>query len=102
MAGKAVDDDDQRGLFPAGIGQFQNSVKADAVVGALKTAFQTGTAISLKILNGSDGDGVKSDFIISDYQESQPVNGAVDLNFTAYPTITNDSFPPTWIDETSG
>jgi len=87
------------GLIDATVTIQARKVKADAVVGALKTAFQTGGAISLKILNGSDGDGVKGDFIISDYQESQPVNGAVDISITAYPTITNDSFPPTWINE---
>ena len=74
-------------------------VKNDTNVGALRTAFKNGTPISLKILNGSDGDGMKADFIISDYNESQPINGAVDLSITAYPTITDDSFPPTWIDE---
>ena len=77
-------------------------VKNDAAVGALRNAFKTGGPISLKILNGTDGDGVKGDFIVSDFNESQPINGAVDINFTAYPTITDDSFPPTYIDETSG
>ena len=77
-------------------------VANDAAVGAIRTAFKSASPISLKVLNGATGEGVKGDFVISDYNESQPINGAVDISITAYPTITDDSFPPTWIDETSG
>lgn len=89
----------ENGLADVTITIQARKVKADAAIGALKTAFQNGTPISLKVLNASDGDGVKGDFVISDYNESQPINGAVDISITAYPTITNDSFPPTWINE---
>lgn len=91
--------------YAAGLADLAITIQArrvvnDAAVGAIRTAFKGATPISLKVLNGATGEGVKGDFVISDFNESQPINGAVDINFTAYPTITDDSFPPTWIDET--
>lgn len=64
---------------------------------ALRTAYTTGAPLSLKALNGTAGEGLDGDFILTEFTEEQALDDSVNVSCKAQPTFIDDTRPVTWI-----
>lgn len=66
---------------------------------ALREAFTGKTGIALKALNGTGGEGIDADWIITDMTEEQNLDDTVNITVKAKPTSIAGRHP-TWVDAT--
>lgn len=71
---------------------------SDAGFAAISNAFFSGEAIALAALDGEGGSGLDADFMITQFNRSEPLEDAITVSVTAKPTIDKVAKrKPAWI-----
>ena len=73
----------------------------DTTRATLKSAFQSGTAVGVKVLDSASGDGIDMDAYVSDFTENQELNGVIKNNVKLKPCVVDDSRLPTYVSASS-
>lgn len=68
----------------------------DAGFSAIKTAYLNNTAIGLQVLDGTSGEGLQADFMITSFSRSEALEEAITVSVTA--KVTYSTTPPEWLE----
>lgn len=68
---------------------------ADAGFTAIKNAYLNNEMIGLQVLDGTDGQGLQADFMITAFSRAEPLEEAITVSVTA--KVTYSTTPPSWI-----